>query len=161
MKYCPDCANEMAMQVIDGDERLACSEKCGYVFWNNPIPVSAALIEVNGKYLLARNQAWPESFFSLISGFIENGESPEMAIKRETKEELGLHAISVEFIEHYPFLPMNQLIITYFVKAEGEITLSNELSEYILLTESELKSYDFGMLKLGRVVVDRWFSQNF
>lgn len=159
MKYCPECTSEMNTRSVDGENRLACSKKCGYVFWNNPIPVSAGLIEINGEYLLARNQAWPENFFSLISGFIETGESPESAIKRETEEELGLKAISVEFIGHYPFPPMNQLMIAYVVKTEGEINLSDELSEYKLLSMADLVSYDFGVLKLGRIVVDQWLSQ--
>ncbi|PCJ37832.1 MAG: NUDIX hydrolase [Moraxellaceae bacterium] len=149
----------MNTRSVDGESRLACSKECGYVFWNNPIPASAGLIEINGKFLLARNQAWPAGFFSLISGFIERGESPENAMIRETEEELGLKATSVEFIGHYPFPPMNQLMIAYVVKTEGEVNLSDELSEYILLSKAELVSYDFGALKLGRTVVDQWLSQ--
>ena len=159
MKYCPECTSEITTFTIDGESRLACSKECGYVFWNNPIPVSAGLIEINGKFLLARNQTWPKGFFSLISGFIEGGESPENAMIRETEEELGLKTISVEFIGHYPFPPMNQLMIAFVVKAEGGINLSDELSEYILLSKSELVSYDFGALKLGRIVVDQWLSK--
>jgi NADH pyrophosphatase NudC (nudix superfamily) len=158
VKYCPDCANQLNTQLIDDKSRLVCSDECGYIFWNNPIPVSAGLIEINGKYLLARNHAWPKGFYSLISGFIEAGESPENAIKRETKEELGLKTISIEFIGHYPFPLMNQLMISYVVKTEGKIDLSEELSEYILLSKSELAAYDFGVLKLGRTVVDQWVS---
>lgn len=159
MKYCPECTSEMDTQSINGEDRLACSTECGYVFWANPIPVSAALIEINGEYLLARNQAWPKGFFSLISGFIEVGENPKSAIIRETEEELGLKATSLEFIGHYPFPQMNQLLIAYVVKAEGEIKLSDELSEYKLLSMTDLKSYNFGGLKLGRIVVDQWLSR--
>mgnify|MGYP005991870421 CR=1 FL=1 len=160
MKYCPECASEMNTRTIDIEKRLACSQECGYVFWNNPVPVSVALIEINGKFLLARNASWPKGFFSLISGFIETGESPEITIKRETEEELGLKATSVEFIGHFPFPQMNQLMIAYFVKAEGKINLSEELSEYIILSKAELESYDFGVLKLGRIVVEQWLSKN-
>ena len=159
MKYCSKCGSKLNFREVDGERRFACSDECGYVFWNNPIPVSAGLIEINGKYWLARNATWPENFYSLISGFIEAGESPENAIKRETMEELGLNAISAEFIGHYPFPQMNQLMITYVVKTEGSITLSDELSDYILLSKSELISYDFGALKLGRIVVDEWLSK--
>jgi len=159
MKFCPQCSHQLSPKVLDEQTRLACTEQCGFVFWNNPIPVAAGLILIDGKYLLARNQEWPSGFFSLISGFIEANETPEMAIKRETKEELGINALSVEFIGHYPFKPMNQLMITYVVKAEGEIKLSDELAEYQLLDESELAVYDFGALKLGKLVVDKWLGQ--
>jgi len=168
MKYCPQCASPLVLKVIDGAERKACSQagskdssknsskNCSFVHWNNPIPVAAALIEINGKYLLARNHAWPEGFFSLISGFIEAGESPEISIAREVMEEVGLKAVSTEFIGHFPFPEMNQLIIAFGVKAEGDIKLNEELLEYKLLSQEELAGYDFGMLKLGRLVADKW-----
>ncbi|MBL4799119.1 MAG: NUDIX domain-containing protein [Oleispira sp.] len=102
------------------------------------------------KYLLARNHAWPAGLFSLISGFIEEGESPEISIEREVMEEVGLKAISTHFLGHFPFPAMNQLIIAFAVKAEGDIKLNEELLEYKLLSKEELANYYFGMLKLGQ-----------
>ena len=65
---------------------------CGYVHWNNPLPVVAAIVEYEGKILLARNAAWPEGMFALITGFLENGETPEEGIAREVLEETSLQA---------------------------------------------------------------------
>lgn len=65
---------------------------------------------------------------------------------------------SIELVGHYPFPTLNQLIIAYVVKTEGEINLSDELSEYILLSKEDLVNYDFGEFKLGRLVVDQWLS---
>lgn len=158
MKFCPNCAEPLATKIVDGESRFACHTDCGFVFWNNPIPAAAALIEINGEYLLARNKAWPEGYNSLIAGFIEANESPEQAIVRETKEELGLEAVEVEFVAHYPFAKMNQLMICFVVKAEGEIKLNDELADYILLSKQQLIDYDFGELFLGRLVVDKWLS---
>ena len=59
-KYCPQCATPLAMvmQLEDGGEkaRLQCPA-CGYTHWNNPTPVLAAVVELNGQILLARNAA--------------------------------------------------------------------------------------------------------
>lgn len=50
--------------------RQACPDSaCGHVFWDNPAPVVAALVEWEGRIILARNQAWAEGKFGLISGF--------------------------------------------------------------------------------------------
>ena len=50
---------------------------------------------------------------------------------REVNEELGLRAVQPpHFIGHYPFERMNQLIIAYHVKAEGEVVLNEELAEW-------------------------------
>jgi NADH pyrophosphatase NudC (nudix superfamily) len=59
------------MQLID----LLGTKECNFVHWDSPTSAAVALIEINGKYLLARNHAWPEGLFLLISGFIEAGES--------------------------------------------------------------------------------------
>lgn len=158
MKYCPECKGEMISSFIDNKNRMVCTKECGFVYWNNPVPVATALVELGGKYIIARNREWPDGFFSLISGFIEAGETPESAIKRETKEELGLNANKVEFIGHYSFPQMNQLMIAFVVKAEGEINLSEELLEHKVLSPEQLASYDFGVLKLGKLVVDKWLA---
>ncbi|MHB0874031.1 MAG: hypothetical protein ACYC1J_11450, partial [Acidithiobacillus ferrooxidans] len=72
MKYCPQCANELQGRVIDGISRLACpSSECGFVHWDNPIPVVAGLIYRDGKYIIARNTKWPSGMFSLVTGFLE------------------------------------------------------------------------------------------
>jgi len=56
--------------------------------------------------------------------------SPEEAIAREVKEELNLQATGVNFIGHYAFPRMNQIIIAYHVPATGNIVLSDELVDY-------------------------------
>ena len=158
MKYCPDCTSELISIPMDGVHRLTCASNCGFVNWNNPIPVVAGLIEVDGQYVLARNTQWPEGFFSLISGFVETAEDPELAMLRETEEELGLIAQSCLFIGHYPFPQMNQLIIAYVVKASGKVVTNEEIAETLLLSKDELLNYDFGPLILGDLVVKKWQS---
>ena len=56
--------------------RLRCAA-CGYTHWNNPTPVLAAVVEYQGKILLAQNAAWPGKMFALITGFMEAGETPQ------------------------------------------------------------------------------------
>ena len=143
---------------IEHVDRLACQSACGFIHWDNPIPVVAALVQFEDKFILARNKEWPEGFYSLISGFIESGESPLDSVLRETTEELGLQVESSEFIDHYYFSKLNQLILAYCVKAKGNILLNDELIDYKLLTKQELIEYDFGVLKLGKYVVKKWHS---
>jgi len=49
---------------------------------------------------------------------------------------------------------MNQIIIAYSVKAEGEISITEEIAEIKKMDKESLITYDFGPLKLGRLVVD-------
>ncbi|MGI6551171.1 MAG: NUDIX domain-containing protein [Syntrophomonadales bacterium] len=145
MKYCPQCGHRLAHTRIEDREYLACeSETCNYVFWDNPLPVVAALVEYDGNVLLARNKAWPPKMYGLITGFLEKKESPEEAVLREVKEELGLDGEIVELIGLYPFYESNQLIIAYHVRAEGEIVMGEELEEIKVVPPTKLKPWAFG-----------------
>lgn len=132
-KFCPRCGSPMSTQHHGGMDRQACTNipACGYVHWDNPVPVVAAIVEHEGEIILARNVAWPGNFFALITGYLEkNDPSPEIGVQREVKEELNLDAQKVTFVGHYPFARQNQLIIAYHVVATGEIKLNEELAEY-------------------------------
>jgi NADH pyrophosphatase NudC (nudix superfamily) len=130
-RFCPRCAQELTRRHEGDRERKACPDPgCGYVLWENPTPVVAAVVEHEGQIVLARNRAWPMPFFALITGFLEKNEQPELAVLREVEEELSLKAINPQFIGHYGFERMNQLIIAYHVVASGEIRLGEELVEY-------------------------------
>lgn len=157
MNFCPTCAKPLETRLVDGTERRACDPSCGFVHWNNPVPVAAALVRTEKGFVLARNAGWPAGIFSLITGFLETGERPEETIVRETKEELCLDAEHVEFVGWYPFARMNQIIMAYYVEASGPITLDPELAEYKYVSTDELADYDFGPAKLGTLVVRDWF----
>src|SRR5439155_24309748 len=99
MHFCPTGAAHWFAGEPKGHTRLACSsETCDYVFYDNPVPVVAALIEHGETVLLVRNKGWPEKWYGLVSGFLEKGESPEQGVLREVKEEVGLKGEIVSFI---------------------------------------------------------------
>lgn len=145
--FCMNCATALALitQVEDSGnvERLRCPA-CGWTHWNNPVPVLAAIVEIGGKVLLARNAAWSGKVFALITGFMEAGESPQAGIAREVKEETNLHVLESTLVGAYEFLRMNQVIIAYHVVAEGDVRLSPELVDYRLYDLQDLKCWPAG-----------------
>lgn len=144
-QYCPLCGKELIKKEMEGKERLACpSDTCGFVWWDNPLTVVAAIVEKDGNILLARNKEWPEKIFALITGFLEKGETPEAAVVREVKEELGLDAEIREMIGIYSFFERNQLIIAYYLTAAGEIRLGDELAEIRMIHPGKLRPWPFG-----------------
>ncbi|HET8694754.1 MAG: NUDIX domain-containing protein [Burkholderiales bacterium] len=131
-RFCPQCAAPLQSQEHGGLSRLACAaDGCGYVHWDNPTPVVAAVVEHEGHIILARNKLWPVSFYALITGFLERSDtSPEDAVQREVTEELGLQAQGANFIGHYSFAKQNQVILAFHVPATGTIVLGDELADY-------------------------------
>ena len=144
-RYCPRCGQPLASVNVGGLPRRACPDAaCGFVHWDNPFPVVAALVEWRGMIVLARNHAWPEGNFGLVTGFLERDENPDAAVAREVKEELNLDATAISLIGVYPFLRKNEVILAYHVVAAGAIALNEELAEYRLVAPAQLKPWDFG-----------------
>lgn len=144
-KFCPRCAKPLETIQYDGVTRNRCPDKaCGFVHWNNPVPVVAAIIEYEGQILLARNAQWPEKMFGLVTGFLEANEAPDTGVLREVEEEVGLKGTIETFVGHYSFPQMNQLIIAYHVKAEGTIRCNEEIAETKLVPFEKLRPWPSG-----------------
>jgi NADH pyrophosphatase NudC (nudix superfamily) len=145
MKFCPTCRSELTAFEEDGRTRLACSsDDCDFIFYDNPVPVVAALIEHGETVLLVRNKGWPEKWYGLVTGFLERGESPEHGVLREVKEELGLKGEVLSFIGAYGFPEMNQLILAYHVRAHGDIVLGEELASVKAVPPDKLRPWPLG-----------------
>lgn len=155
-KFCPTCATPLVPREDGGRTRQACPrEGCRFVFYDNPTPVVAALVERAGHVLLARNKGWPEGWFGLVAGFLERGEDPAEGALREVKEELGVTAQLVSRIGVYSFPEMNQVIIAYHVTTTDEVQLGDELEAYKAVPIPDLKPWPMGT---GHAVKD-WLTQ--
>ena len=146
-RFCPLCATPLALIVQEEDsglvQRLRCPA-CDFTHCNNPTPVLAAIVEVDGLVMLARNAAWPGKMYGLITGFMEAGETPEDGIRREIGEETSLSVDALELVGVHDFQRMNQVIITYHARAHGEVRLSPELVDYKLLRPEQLRCWRAG-----------------
>jgi NAD+ diphosphatase len=145
--YCPQCAIPLQLitRLEDGGdtERLRCSA-CDFTHWNNPTPVLAAVVEYEGKILLARNAAWAGKMYALITGFMEAGETPQGGIAREILEETSLTAQEIKLIGVYDFQRMNQVIIAYHAVCSGTVQLSPELVDYKLYDPADVLCWPAG-----------------
>ena len=134
-RYCPCCARPLAPRAIAGDDgaltRLACTDAaCGFVHWGNPTPAVGVIVEHEGEIILARNAAWPEGIFALVTGFLEAAEDPRHAVAREVKEELDLDVRETHLVGNYIFERKNEVMLCYHAVCEGRVTLGEELAEY-------------------------------
>ncbi len=121
--------------------RVCASEGCGFVQRTNPTPAIGALVELDGEIILARNAAWPEGWFALITGYLEAREDPKAAVQREVKEELNLDVLEAHPIGNYIFERKNEVMLCYHVVATGEVRLGAELSEFRRYKPHELRPW--------------------
>lgn len=146
-RYCPLCRTELTEGLHGGRPRLGCpTAGCNFVHWDNPIPVVAAIVERNGKVVLVRSHGWPDSYFALVSGFLEPQETPEAAVLREVEEEIGLQGEVAGYLGAYPFERMNQIIFAYHVLAsDGPIRIGeDEIADYREVPIEKLRPWPQG-----------------
>lgn len=151
--FCPHCAAPLTATEREGRARLACA--CGYVLWDNPVPVVAAVVEHDGAVILVRQDGWPEGWLGLVTGFLERDEERHDAIAREIREELGLASQSIEWLGAFAYPEQNQLILAYAVRCTGTIALSAELSACRRVEPDKLRAWPFGTGK----AVDVWLER--
>ena len=70
-QFCPGCGDRLETSELGGLPRLVCRAACGFVHWDNPAPVLAALVEYDDRIVLARNKAWAAGAFGLVTGFLD------------------------------------------------------------------------------------------
>jgi len=101
-QFCPQCGGHLHARFTEGRERLVC-EKCGFIFYQNPVPAVAVILQQNSQVLLVKRKFAPAAGdWSLPAGFIEWGESPEQTARRELKEETGFDIAVRELYGVYP-----------------------------------------------------------
>ncbi len=90
LAFCPRCASGLVASAVRGTRRLTCP-RCHFIIYSNPAPVTATIVEQDGKLLLIRRKYDPgKGLWCLPTGFIETGETPEDSAVREVQEESGL-----------------------------------------------------------------------
>lgn len=100
--FCAVCGRETEM--IAGGAKRRCNH-CEAEHFPRSDPVAIVLAVHEDACLLGRGPHFPPGFLSALAGFIEAGETPEEAAKRELFEEAGvtLTDIRYQFSQPWPF----------------------------------------------------------
>jgi ADP-ribose pyrophosphatase YjhB (NUDIX family) len=94
-KRCPRCGEELS-----GDERTMTCDACGSRYYAQSAPAAAAIVvDDDGRVLLARRAFEPDAGkWDTPGGFLDEGEDPREALRRELREETGLEVEAGTFL---------------------------------------------------------------
>jgi 8-oxo-dGTP diphosphatase len=139
-RFCPRCATEGEHR---GDH-FACPA-CGHVVWSNSIPGVEAVIERDGRVLLARRANEPgKGLWDLPGGFPDEQEGPLEALEREVREETGLALEEVALLGIWlepDYEGRSVFSVTYrATAAPGEPVAADDVAELQWVAADELPS---------------------
>jgi NAD+ diphosphatase len=100
-------------------ERVRTCMACGHGAYPRLSPAVIALIERDGRALLARNARTRMPFFSTLAGFVEVGETLEEAVAREIREEAGIEIADVRYFGSQPWPLTGSLMVGFTARWTG------------------------------------------
>jgi NAD+ diphosphatase len=103
-------------------ERAKLCPQCGLLSFPRLSPAVIMLVYNGDEFLLARNRAFAEGFFSVLAGFVEPGESLEEAVAREVREEVGVEIEQIRYFGSQPWPFPHSLMIGFTARyTSGDI----------------------------------------
>lgn len=85
------------------------------------VTAAALIFDDAGKILLLKHHFRPGSGWGIPGGFLEPGEQPEQALRRELREELGLEVNQVEIFTARSFKKPRQVEIVFRARANAKV----------------------------------------
>jgi len=136
-KFCPKCGHRLGLKKLHGKRRLVCpNQKCQFIFYQNCKPTASAIFTKGDKVLLTKRAVEPKKgYWDAPGGFLEKDEHPEVGLKREMREELGVEIKIIkilgiymgEYLEKHPESTLN---IYYLAKiTKGKIRPADDITE--------------------------------
>ena len=130
---------------------------CGYQIFPAVSPAVIVLCRNGEELLLVHARNFRGTFYGLVAGFLETGETLEQCVAREVLEETGLTIQNITYFGNQPWPFPSQLMIGFFADyAGGELKLQDEeLSAGDFFTKANLPELP-RKLSLARKMIDHW-----
>jgi NAD+ diphosphatase len=107
-RFCANCG--APTQPAQAGFRRDCAA-CGAQHFPRTDPVVIMLVTRGDRCLMGRQPRFPEKMYSCLAGFLEQGETIEDAVRRETFEEAGIRVGAVRYLASQPWpFPSNIMI---------------------------------------------------
>ena len=138
-RHCGRCG--APTEVADAGHLRRCT-RCEFEIFPRTDPAVIMLVHDGAdRCLLGRQASWPPGVYSTLAGFVEPGESLEMAVAREVREETGVRVLSAHYHSSQPWPFPTSIMLGFWALAEhadGTIAQDDELEDARWFSRSEL-----------------------
>ena len=155
-RFCPSCGTKTVMQTTISKQ----CPNCKYEIYPVVSPAILVLIRKGDAILLVHARNFRGSFYGLVAGFLETGETLEECVRREVMEETGLEINNITYFGNQPWPYPSNLMVGFIADyVSGTIRLQDEeLSEGVFFSKDNLPELP-RKLSLARKMIDWWLEQ--
>lgn len=156
-RFCPACGTKTHMHTIISKKCPA----CGYEIFPSVSPAILVLIRKGDSVLLVHARNFKGTFYGLVAGFLETGETLEDCVRREVMEETGLEIANISYFgnQSWPY-PSNLMVGFIADYVSGTIHLQDEeLSAGAFFTKDNLPELP-SKPSLARRMIDWWLENS-
>lgn len=144
-KFCGYCGSPT--QLSSTLRALEC-KKCGALEFPkiSPAVIGAVIDRNKDKIILTKNKKSIYSYYALVAGYMEIGETPEEALIREVKEEVGLKIKNIRPYKTQPWPYSDSLMLGFIADLDGDNTIhiqEEELSIAAWFSRKEVPEPEF------------------
>jgi ADP-ribose pyrophosphatase YjhB (NUDIX family) len=121
VKFCSDCGSRVRVGVPEGDSlpRHIC-DACSAIHYQNPKLIVGCLPLWEGRILLCKRSIEPRlGYWTIPSGFMENGETAEEGALREMREEALAEGRIDRLFAIYSLPAIDQVYLLYLAHLAG------------------------------------------
>jgi NAD+ diphosphatase len=135
-RFCGVCGGPAAAEEAGHSRRCA---NCGAQHFPRTDPAVIMLVAAGDRCVLSRRTGSATNRWTVLSGFVEPGETPEAAVVREVLEEVGVRVNTVRYLGSQPWPFPASLMLGYEAEAEfGELTVDEELEDARWFSRAEI-----------------------
>ena len=155
-RYCPACGVP-TRQISDIGKKCP---QCRQEFYPHISPAIIVRICKDDSILLVHARNFRGTFYGLVAGFLEAGETLEECVHREVMEETGLQIKNLKYFGSQPWPYPSGVMIGFTADyASGEIKLQDEeLNAGAFFTKDKLPEIP-QKLSLARKLIDDWLEK--
>jgi NAD+ diphosphatase len=137
-RFCAQCGSPTTM--ASAGWKRQCPQ-CRASHFPRTDPVVIMLAVRGERALLGRNRRRPGGRFSCLAGFVEPGETPEEAVRREVREESGVRCGRVRYLAAQPWPFPSSLMMGFLAEALTEeiVVDAEEIAEARWFTRDEIR----------------------
>ncbi len=123
-------------------ERALVCDHCGNVIYPRVVPAVIVGITWGDKILMTKYANRNLSYYALVAGFTEIGETLEECVAREVMEETGLKVRNIRYYKSQPWGSVQDLLMGFYCDVDGDPSIHidrKELKEGIWVNREDIE----------------------